>query len=151
MIRAPALGVMSRKVGWPSMTVRPGAPRFSMMDSSGRSGDTTPKRGASLISAALLPLGALALFSFGAQVVFAPLVLVIEWILARVAVGSVKIAWSLLAGVLAGEFVYLQIDLHTDFNGFLAVVAGLAAALVVTFVYLATTGRRRSDDEVPAV
>jgi hypothetical protein len=121
-----------------------------MMNSSGRTEDVTPNRGPTLISAALLPLGALALFSFGAQVVFAPFVLVIEWILARVAMGPVKIAWSLLAGVLAGEFVYLLVDLRTDFSGFLAVVAGLGAAVVVTFVYVATTGGRRSDGQAPA-
>jgi uncharacterized membrane protein YczE len=111
--------------------------------------DVTPRRGSTSVPAALLPFGVLALFSFGAQVVLAPFVLVIEWILARLARGSVKIAWALLAGVLAGEFVYLLIDQRTEYNAFLSVVAGLAAAVIVTFVYIVTTRGRvagRPDD-----
>ncbi|MGB8360989.1 MAG: hypothetical protein WCE80_06270 [Acidimicrobiia bacterium] len=112
------------------------------METSARPRDAEPGDRSTLVSAALIPVGLVVLISFGGQIVFAPFVLVIEWVLARVAKGVVKIAWSMLAGVMAGEYVYLLIDLRTDYSGFLAVVAGLAAAVIVAFAYLATTGGR---------
>jgi hypothetical protein len=112
------------------------------METTARPRDAKPGDRSTLVSAALIPVGLVVLLSFGGQIVFAPFVLVIEWVLARIAKGVVKMAWSLLAGVMAGEYVYLLIDLRTDYSAVLAVVAGLAAAVVVTFVYLATTGGR---------
>ena len=112
------------------------------METSARRRDAEPSDRSTLVSAALIPVGLVVLLSFGGQIVFAPFVLVIEWVLARIAKGVVKIAWSVLAGVMAGEYVYLLIDLRTDYSGFLAVMAGMAAAVVVTLAYLATTGGR---------
>jgi hypothetical protein len=120
------------------------------MESSRRSKRVTPTSRSNLVAAALLPIGLVALFAFGGQVALTPIVLAIEWILARVAKGGVMIAWSVLAGVLAGEYIYLLIDLRTELNALLAVVAGLVVAVILTFVYLATTGGRRSDGQTSA-
>lgn len=115
------------------------------MGPSDRPPTVVPTTRSGLVSAALLPVGVLVLLSFGAQIVLAPFVLVIEWILARVAKGPAQIAWSMLAGVLAGEFVFLLLDLHTDFNGFLGVTAGLVVAVIVAFAFLATTRASTAD------
>ena len=112
------------------------------METTARPRDAKPGDRSTLVSAALIPVGIVVLLSFGGQIVFAPFVLVIEWVLARIAKGVVRMAWSLLAGVMAGEYVYLLIDLRTDYSAVLAVVAGLATAVIVAFAYLATTGGR---------
>lgn len=60
----------------------------------------------------------------------------IEWILARVSPRPLRLAWCLLAAALAGEIVYLVLDIHVPlFEGFLAVVLGLAAAGLVAIVF----------------
>jgi len=95
---------------------------------------------ATVVSGLLLPLGVLVLFSFGAQIVFGPFVLAIEWILARISARPVRIAWCVLAGALAGEIVYLALDLRvTQIDGFPAVVAGLLTAALVVPLFLSTT------------
>lgn len=119
------------------------------MESTRRTKRATPTSRSNLVATALLPIGVVVLF-FGDLVVLTLFALAIEWILARVAKGGVIIAWSLLAGVLAGEYVYLLIDQRTEYNGFLAAVAGLVVAVIVTFAYLATTGGRRSDGRASA-
>lgn len=116
-------------------------PTVEPVESSPRRQPVVPTKGSTALSAALLPIGVIILFSFGGQVVFAPFALAIEWVLARVAKTPVRIAWSLLAGVLAGEFVYLLIDLRSErFDGLAAVVAGLAVAVVVALGFVLTTG-----------
>lgn len=96
---------------------------------------------ATAISAAALPFGVLALFSFGGQLVFGPFVLAIEWILARISPRPLRLAWSLLGAALAGEIAYLALDLHVRrFDGFLAVVMGLAVAAFVALLFFRTTG-----------
>ena len=91
---------------------------------------------AAVISALALPFGVLVLFSFGGQLIFGPFALAIEWILARVSPRPLRLAWCLLAAALAGEIVYLVLDIHVPFfEGFLAVVLGLAAAGLVAIVF----------------
>lgn len=96
---------------------------------------------AAAISALALPLGVLVLFSFGGQLIFGPFVLAIEWILARISPHPLRIAWSLLGAALAGEIAYLALDIHVRrFEGFLAVVIGLAVAAGVALLFFRTTG-----------
>jgi hypothetical protein len=105
-----------------------------------RSRPAQPSMLSTVVSGLLTPLGVLVLFSFGAQIVFAPFVLAIEWILARVALRPVRIIWSVLAGALAGEYVYLLFDLRVEqVDGLPAVLLGLVTAALVIPVYLWTT------------
>jgi hypothetical protein len=111
-----------------------------MVYSTSGSRQAKPSTLSTAVSALLTPLGVLALFSFGGQIVFGPFVLAIEWILARVAARPVRVVWCVLAGALGGEFVYLVFDLRVDqIDGFLAIVFGLLASALVTSLYLRTT------------
>lgn len=95
---------------------------------------------ATAISAVALPFGVLALFSFGGQLIFGPFVLAIEWILARISPNPLRLAWSFLGAALAGEIAYLALNLHVRrFDGFLAVVIGLAVAAVIALLFFRTT------------
>ena len=67
-----------------------------------------------MISALALPFGVLVLFSFGGQLVFGPFVLAIEWILARISARPLCLAWSFLGAALAGEIIYLVLDIHVQ-------------------------------------
>lgn len=99
-----------------------------------------------VLSAVGIPFGVLALFSMGGQLAYGPFALAIEWILARLSPESLRIVWSVLAGLLAGEMTYLIFDLHIV-DGFPGVVAGIAAALVVAVITERTTriaGRART-------
>lgn len=99
-----------------------------------------PSMLSTVVSGLLTPLGVLVLFSFGAQIVFAPFVLAIEWILARVAFRPLGIFWSILAGALAGEYVYLLFDLRVEqVEGLPAVLLGVATAALVIPFFLWTT------------
>lgn len=81
------------------------------------------------------------LFSFGGQLIFGPFVLAIEWILARISPNPLRIAWSFLGAALAGEIAYLALDIHVRrFEGFLAVVIGLAVAAGVALLFFRRTG-----------
>jgi uncharacterized membrane protein len=96
---------------------------------------------AMVISALALPFGVLVLFSFGGQLIFGPFVLAIEWILARISPKPLRIAWSFLGGALAGEIIYLVLDIQVRrIDGFLAVVIGLAVAAVAALLFFLTTG-----------
>ncbi len=95
---------------------------------------------ATVISALALPFGVLVLFSFGGQLIFGPFVLAIEWILARISPRPLRIAWSFLGAALAGEIVYLVLDIHVRrIEGFLAVVIGLAVAAITALLFFRTT------------
>jgi hypothetical protein len=73
-------------------------------------------------------------------VVFGPFVVAIEWILARISPRPLRIAWSFLGAALAGEIVYLALDIHVrPIDGFLAVVIGLAVAAVAALLFFRTT------------
>lgn len=99
-----------------------------------------------VISTLALPIGILVLFSFGGQLVFGPFVLAIEWILARISPLPLRIAWSLLAAALAGEIVYLVLNLYVAAaDGLLAVLAGLVAAALVALLFYRTT-KNSADD-----
>lgn len=101
---------------------------------------SSPPPAATVVSGLLLPIGVLVLLSFGAQIVFGPFVLAIEWILARVSAQPIRIAWCLLAGALAGEITYLLLDLQvSQIDGVLAVVAGVLTAVLVTPLFISTT------------
>jgi uncharacterized membrane protein len=101
---------------------------------------------ATVISTLALPVGILVLFSFGGQLVFGPFVLAIEWIFARVSPVPLKIAWSLLAAALAGEIVYLVLDLYiAEADGFPAVLAGLVAAVLVALLFYRTSKDSAAD------
>lgn len=96
---------------------------------------------ATAISALALPFGVLVLFSFGGQLVLGPFVLAIEWILARISPRPLRLAWSLLGAALAGEIIYLVLDVHVRrIDGLLAVVIGLAVAAVTALLFFRTTG-----------
>ena len=96
---------------------------------------------AAVISALAMPFGVLVLFSFGGQLVFGPFVLAIEWILARISPRPLRLAWSLLGAALAGEIIYLVLDIHVQrIDGFPAVVIGLAVAAVTALLFFRTTG-----------
>jgi uncharacterized membrane protein len=90
------------------------------------------------LSALALPFGVLVLLSFGGQLVFGPFVLAIEWILARVSPRPLRIAWSLLAALLAGEIGYLLTDTHV-MEGVPAVVVGVVVAGLITLLFNRTT------------
>lgn len=96
---------------------------------------------ATVISALALPLGVLALFSFGGQLIFGPFVLAIEWILARISPRLLRFAWSFLGAALAGEIIYLVLNNYVrPIDGLLAVIIGLAGAVVAALIFLRTTG-----------
>lgn len=55
-------------------------------------------------------------------------------------IATVRIVWSVLAGALAGEYVYLLFDLRVaQVDGLPAVLLGLATAALLISVYLWTT------------
>lgn len=90
-----------------------------------------------LISAICLPFGIAILLSFGGQLLFGPFILVIEWILARISPRTLRLVWSALAGLLAGEIVYLIVEM-TPIGLFLA----LATAAVTGLLFFRTTDGR---------
>jgi uncharacterized membrane protein len=92
-----------------------------------------------LISAVCLPLGVAILFSFGGQVLFGLPVLVIEWIFARNSPRTLRLMWSALAALLAGEIVYLIVGQRSTIPGWLL---GLATAAVTGILFIRTTDRR---------
>ncbi len=95
---------------------------------------------AMILSALAVPFGVVMLLSFGGQLVLGPFVLAIEWILARVSPRLLRIAWSLLAGALAGEIAYLRLGLYVPLMGsFPAVVVGVVVAGLVTLLFNRTT------------
>jgi uncharacterized membrane protein len=110
----------------------------------GTSAEEEPKvepKIATVISALALPFGVLVLFSFGGQLIFGPFVLAIEWILARISPRPWRIAWSFLGAALAGEIIYLVLDIHVQrIDGFLAAVIGIAVAAVAALLFFRTTG-----------
>jgi uncharacterized membrane-anchored protein len=89
-----------------------------------------------LISALCLPFGIAILLSFGGQLLFGPFILVIEWILARISPRTLRLLWSALAGLLAGEIVYLTADLTGS-----GLLLGLATAAVIGILFVRTTDR----------
>lgn len=95
---------------------------------------------ATVVSVLALPLGVLILFSFGGQLILGPFVLAIEWILAKLSPAPLRIAWSILAGALVGEIVYILLDVHVGvIDGFPAVVIGLVAAALAGLLIFRTT------------
>jgi uncharacterized membrane protein len=93
-----------------------------------------------VLSLLVLPFGILGLFSFGAQIVFGPFLLAIEWILARISPRPLRIVWVLLGGALGGEMAYLFLDLKVrQIDGFPAVVVGITVASVVALLIERTT------------
>lgn len=104
---------------------------------------TGESRSAAVISALALPFGVLLLFSFGGQLVFGPFVLAVEWALARISPRPLRLAWSFLGAALAGEIIYLVLDLHVRWiDGFPAVIIGLAVAALTSLLFFRTTGDR---------
>lgn len=117
--------------------------RSAGLDTPAEPDRTLESKIATVISALALPFGVLVLFSFGGQLIFGPFVLVVEWILARISPKPLRLAWSFLGAALAGEIVYLVLDLHfRRIHGFLAVVIGLAVAGVAALLFFRTTGDR---------
>lgn len=95
---------------------------------------------ATVVSVLALPLGVLILFSFGGQLILGPFVLAIEWILAKLSPAPLRIAWSILAGALVGEIVYILLDVHVGvIDGFPAVTIGLVAAALTGLLIFRTT------------
>jgi uncharacterized membrane protein len=92
-----------------------------------------------LISAIFLPFGILILFSFGGQLLFGPFILVIEWILARISPTTLRLLWSALAGLLAGEIIYLIVEMKST-----GLLLGLATAAVTGILFVRTTEGRQS-------
>jgi hypothetical protein len=90
-----------------------------------------------LISVIFLPFGIAILLSFGGQLLFGPFILVIEWILARISPRPLRLLWSALAGLLAGEIVYLIVEMTPI--GFLL---ALATASVTGLLFVRTTDGR---------
>jgi uncharacterized membrane protein len=79
-----------------------------------------------ILSALLLPFGAMVLLSFGGQLILGPVVVPVEWVLARISARPLRIAWSILAGALVAEIAYLVLDTNVAaIDGLLAVLAGL--------------------------
>lgn len=64
-------------------------------------------RAADLVSILVLALAVLLLFSFGGQIVLGPPVLVAGWFLARGSVPWLRTAWTIVAGLMAGELAYI--------------------------------------------
>lgn len=111
--------------------------------------DASPKlRVDTLISLVALPLGVLLLFSFGGQLIFGPLVLVVEWILARMSPTPLRITWSVLAGALVAEIAYLSVDQITVAgypNSIYGVPDGIVALIVGAIsavLFIRTTSMR---------
>jgi uncharacterized membrane protein len=93
-----------------------------------------------VLSLLVLPIGILGLFSFGAQIIFGPFLLAIEWILARISPQPLRIVWVLLGGALGGEIAYLFLDLKVrQIEGYPAIVVGIVAASVVALLIERTT------------
>ena len=79
-----------------------------------------------LLSALLLPFGAMVLLSFGGQVLLGPFVVPVEWVLARISARPLRIAWSILAGILVAEIAYLVLDTNVAaIDGLVAILAGM--------------------------
>jgi uncharacterized membrane protein len=119
--------------------------RSAGLETPAETDSTVGSKVATVISALALPFGVLVLFSFGGQLVFGPFVLAIEWILARISPRPLRLAWSFLGAALAGEIIYLVLDIHVRrIDGFLAVVIGLAVAAVTALLFFRTTGDQES-------
>jgi uncharacterized membrane protein len=96
-----------------------------------------------LISAICLPFGIAILLSFGGQLLFGPFVLAIEWILARISPRTLRLFWSALAGLLAGEIVYLVVGLNGSQGRTLTgLLVALATAAVTGLLFIRTTDGR---------
>jgi uncharacterized membrane protein len=96
-----------------------------------------------LISVIFLPFGIAILLSFGGQILFGPFILVIEWILARISPRPLRLMWSALAGLLAGEIVYLIVDMNgPQIRTFTGLLLGSATGAVIGLMFFRTTDGR---------
>ena len=101
---------------------------------------------ATVVSVLALPLGVLVFFSFGGQLLFGWLVLAAEWALARISPRPLRITWSVLAGVLVAQVLYLAFDTQwgtNRANSFLALVVVVITGTLVALLFYRTTSNRR--------
>jgi hypothetical protein len=80
----------------------------------------------------------LILISFGGQLIVAPVLLPVQWLIARNTAGWASRAFSLLGGLLLMEVLYLSVML-IDGDSPQAVVAGLLAATGGSLVFIRTS------------
>ena len=83
---------------------------------------------------------ALVLFSFGGQVIIAPVLLPAQWLIARHTRAATSMAFSVLGALLAAELTWIVLALGFGENATLA-VGGLvgAAGMLVGFLFFATS------------
>ncbi|MCP3996139.1 MAG: hypothetical protein GY722_13930 [bacterium] len=95
------------------------------------------------IQLALIAIGAfsfLILFSFGGQLIVAPALLPVEWLIAHNTDGWVSRAFSLLGALLLAEVILLGVGLLLGESVAAALVGG-AAGLMGAVVFYRTSGR----------
>lgn len=100
------------------------------IDSDASTGSRSWKMVENILSGLMLPFGAIVLLSFGGQVLLGPIVLPVEWMLARISARPLRIAWSVLAGALVAEIAYLVLDTNVAaIDGPAAILAGVAVGI----------------------
>lgn len=134
------------------VTVRLGTPEEFVEEYRRSAGIETPSETArperairldTLISAICLPFGIAILLSFGGQLLFGPFVLAIEWILARISPRTLRLFWSALAGLLAGEIIYLIVVINgAQTRTFTGLLLGSVTAVITGLLFFRTTDRR---------
>jgi uncharacterized membrane protein len=106
---------------------------------------------ATVVSVLALPLGVLVFFSFGGQLVFGWLVLAAEWALARISPQPLRITWSVLAGVLVAQVLYLAVDTQggtNRANSFIAIAVIMIVGALVALLFYRTTSNKRSGTDI---
>lgn len=99
---------------------------------------TTPSVEASVVAVMLLPIAALLLLSMGGgQFFFGPVAIAIGWMLSRRTYPLVRLAWSVMAGLLVGQMAYLLLGMTLGVSRLapiaLAFGLGVAAGAAILF------------------
>jgi uncharacterized membrane protein len=92
-----------------------------------------------ITSGLALVVAFLLLFSFGAQLFVGPTVLVLGWYLARASSSWLRIAWCVVAALLAGEVAYFWLSGAHWPERYLEILGALAVGLGVGGFFLVTT------------
>jgi len=105
---------------------------------------------ASVVSLVLIPIGCLLLLSMGGgQFLFGPAVIVVGWVLARVTPAPIRLAWSIVVGLLGGQILLLSLNLVFGALPQVVAVVSLIATLVLIKVFWDTTANGRPDPAGP--
>lgn len=97
------------------------------------------RRIATTVSFLALLGASLVAISFGAQLILGPVVLLAGWVFARVSPSWLRVSWAVIAGIIAGEFLYLLLGETTPAAELTRVAIGLLLGVTTVFLFLWST------------